>query len=313
VSALIDALQVEDGRLAMEMDSALEALTGKTYYGDASLWARWWIANKEKFLRELAEGKTPAALAGEEAKKAEAHKGAATTSFYGIQTASKRIIFVLDHSGSMQEQTDPKAGGAPSPPPQATGQGEGEKEKGREDSGDRFKPKDNTKVEIAKSELKKAIAGLPEDASFTILFYNHEIEVYSATMITAGKPAKEKAYSYIDGKVPAGNTNIHDALKAAFDIVMPDRGVPGGAGGGPSLTGEGAARKSNKGGADTIFFLTDGKPTTGKILDPAGILAAVATWNETRRIQIHCVGIGDHDKDFLRKLAEGNGGTYVGK
>jgi hypothetical protein len=328
IGALIQALQCEDGRLAMEMDAALEALTGKTYYGDASLWARWWATNKDKILQEVAEGKTPE-IVKEAEKKEEGHKGAMTTSFYGIETASKRIIFVLDHSGSMQQVTNPKAGGAPAPPPQVTGQGADEKGEKKDDGGDRFKPKDNTRIEIAKSELKKAIAGLPEDASFTIIFYHHEIEVYSPTMIAATKAAKEKAYAYIDGKTPAGNTNIHDALKAAFDIKMPDRGVPGG-GGGAQVTGGPSARKADKGGADTIFFLTDGKPTTGKIMDPAGILAAVATWNETRRIQIHCIGIGDQDaeqggggggggrddkadRDFLRKLAEQNGGTYVGK
>ena len=64
---------------------------------------------------------------------------------------------------------------------------------------------------------------------------------------------------------------------------------------------------------DTIFFLTDGKPTAGKIQDPNQILDQVKEWNRTARVKIHAIGIGDHDKEFMAKLAKIGGGTYVAK
>ena len=42
-------------------------------------------------------------------------------------------------------------------------------------------------------------------------------------------------------------------------------------------------------------------------------LAAVRLWNAMRKIQIHTVGVGDHDKDFLQRLAKQNNGTYVAR
>ncbi len=307
VGPLIQALALEDGRLTLEIDGALQALTGKTYYGDANLWRRWWAVNKESFERKVREAEQSGS-AGDlgEAASRDGHGGghgggAVTTSFYGIKTASKRIVFVLDISGSMREEAS-VTGGESSP--QVTGGP-------ANGPGSRFRPKDDTKIEVAKCELKKAIANLPDDAHFNIVFYHHDVEVYRKKMVGAGEMAKKAAYAYIDGKTPAGNTNIHDSLMQAFDIVMPAT-VKRAKAGGVQVTG-GPAKKVTRGGVDTIFFLTDGKPTAGKLVEPEAILAAVKDWNVTRRIQIHTVGVGEHDASFLQRLAEQNGGTYVRK
>ncbi|MHC4779845.1 MAG: hypothetical protein ACYTFG_14820 [Planctomycetota bacterium] len=310
VGALVDALQVEDGRLTLEIDDALKMLTGKRYYGDAELWARWWAVNKEKFEKEIASGKAPAsapAAQGEGAAGAGGHKGPqATVSFYGIKTASKRIIFILDISGSMREKAKTE-GGPSKAPPTVTGGGA----HGNPDPAARFKPKDDTKIEVAKCELKRAICNLKEDAVFNIVFYNHEVEVYKKGVVKATKGNKEAAYRFVDGKQPAGNTNIHDSLKKGFDITMPEKGGKDRRSAGAQVTGRGAKKAVTRGGVDTVFFLTDGKPTAGQIVEPRAILAAVRLWNGTRKIQLHTIGIGDHDTDFLSKLASQNGGTYV--
>lgn len=312
VGALIDALQLEDGRLTLEMDGALQELTGKTYYGDAELWARWWAANKEKFLAEVTAGKAPNKEAeqggapGAPADPADpaggGHKGAAaTTSFYGIKTASKRIIFILDISGSMTQKSTLPGG---KPAPKVTGGA------GHDDPASKFKPKDDTKMEIAKCELKRAIGNLPDDALFNIIFYNHEVEVWRPKMTEATDRNKEVAYHYIDSRDATSQTNIHDALQAAFDINMKERGRVGRV----QTTGKKKV-KVTRGGVDTIFFLTDGSPTSGKIVVPGAILQAVRLWNETRKIQIHTVGVGvDNNpmaQKFLAQLAQQNDGTYV--
>ncbi len=64
--------------------------------------------------------------------------------------------------------------------------------------------------------------------------------------------------------------------------------------------------------ADTIFFMTDGTPTAGKLLDPDRILETVAEWNRTAQLTIHTVAVGDEcDAKFLEKLARENGGQFV--
>ena len=63
---------------------------------------------------------------------------------------------------------------------------------------------------------------------------------------------------------------------------------------------------------DTIFFLTDGKATEGRLTENDAILREVRRLNRTGQIKIHSIGVGYlHDKKFLTALAEQNGGDYV--
>ena len=71
--------------------------------------------------------------------------------------------------------------------------------------------------------------------------------------------------------------------------------------------------KAYKVNFDTIFFLTDGSPTSGKTTDTAEILAEVERWNKAKRIKVHCVGIGPHNSVFLQRLASQTGGEYTAR
>jgi uncharacterized protein YegL len=94
---------------------------------------------------------------------------------------------------------------------------------------------------------------------------------------------------------PSGGTNVHDALETAFQMA------------GSNVDG-----KNYLSSIDTIYFMTDGTPTAGKLVKPDEILAAVRGWNRLTRITIHCVGVGDEcDVKFLEQLAKESGGTFV--
>lgn len=198
-----------------------------------------------------------------------------TMSFFGITTKSKNVLFVLDISGSMNEPAN-------APATVDSGPGVG------------ISPKGNRKIDVARAELHRAISLLPKDAVFNLIFYSTDIKIFSPSSLKADEAAKTKARKYIDTLNPDGGTNIHDALEKAFHFLKKD------------------AENYDK-GADTIFFLTDGKPTVGKILAPDKILARVREWNKDRRIRVHAIGVGDHDKDLMKHLAEDNGGTYVAR
>ena len=62
---------------------------------------------------------------------------------------------------------------------------------------------------------------------------------------------------------------------------------------------------------DTIFFLSDGRPSTGKFIDTDDILRDVAEANSLRKIVIHTLAIGEFEKDFMKRLAAQNGGVFV--
>ena len=62
--------------------------------------------------------------------------------------------------------------------------------------------------------------------------------------------------------------------------------------------------------ADTIFVLTDGIPSEGRFRTESEIVKAVRRLNQTRRIAIHTVSVGQ-DSPLLERLARENGGHYV--
>jgi len=63
--------------------------------------------------------------------------------------------------------------------------------------------------------------------------------------------------------------------------------------------------------ADTMFFLSDGKPTAGVLIDTRDIEVAIADINRFRKVVIHTLSIGNFSNGFLRNLAQSNGGVFV--
>jgi hypothetical protein len=150
------------------------------------------------------------------------------------------------------------------------------------------------KIAVAKRELLSAIAMLDPHKTFNVVVFGHVVVPYRTEMLAATPVEKERAKTFVTELAPSGGTNIHDVLETGF-----------------RMAGWAADRKNYPAMVDTIYFLTDGKPTAGKIQDPERILQTVAEWNRTARITIHCIGMGDHDPAFLTRLATESGGQYV--
>ena len=108
---------------------------------------------------------------------------------------------------------------------------------------------------------------------------------------------RKEALDYVGALEGAAGTNIYSALEKAMDI-----------------SGVKAGSAWNKPAFDTIFFLTDGRATVGLTTDTEQILSFVRERNATAGIVIHTIGLsGAQDADLLRRLAEENGGQYVGR
>ena len=66
---------------------------------------------------------------------------------------------------------------------------------------------------------------------------------------------------------------------------------------------------------NTIYFLSDGAPTMGKITEPQGILDRIREINAERKVKIHTIGfhLDPGAASLMRRLAEENHGDFVEK
>ena len=62
---------------------------------------------------------------------------------------------------------------------------------------------------------------------------------------------------------------------------------------------------------DTVLFLTDGNANRGPLRTAESLLEAVRLWRYPLDVVIHCVGLGEQDRELLRGLARETGGAYA--
>jgi len=259
VDLLVARMAKEPGRLRDDIVAALYRLTGKRMDPDPEPWRRWWDKAREAW--------TPPMVVKAKDSDSKDGKGEGVY-FYGIRTSSKRIVFCIDFSGSMDFPLDGRDGKKP------------------------------PRIERAKKELYQAMAGLKEDAHFSIIVYSSGVSAWKkGRMMAATIKNKQAGRKYIERRKPEGATNIYDALNKSLDIARP---VPL------------KKQKDDNPTADTIFFLTDGQPSHGRIVDPHQILKEITKRNESLGVIIHTIGVSkDQNRGFLLNLAKQNGGRYV--
>ncbi len=252
IEPLLRLLQDGEAEVVAAGQTSLNALTGENHGTDYAKWRAWWNGAKKTWK----PSGPPTAAVADAAKKG-------GTGFYGIETKSLRIMYVLDRSGSMTANDAGKEG--------------------------------KTRMQAAREELIRAIRALPDDATFNLIFYNHAYEVWNKAMMPANKDNKSAAIAWVEAVDAAGNTNLFDPLERAFE-----------------LAGRGAFDKAYGVDLDTIFFMSDGQPNRGRIIDPKEILKEVKRMNSLKKVKVHTIGVGDgQDEEFMRGLAELTGGQYV--
>jgi len=277
VPHLIGALAKAEGRDVDDLREALVRLTGKKYPGVAAAWEQWWAVAGESFRGPKDPGYDPATAGGGGAS--DAAEGGNRVSFYGIETRSERMLFVLDFSGSMHFEGSEAV-------------------------------KNRKKIDILYEEMRRTLAGLPDGSKFNMVGFSSDVRVWKKGGASRDQKTSKEAMEWIEKQKVVGSTNIYDALETCFRMM----GVGA------------AADKRYEPAYDTVFFMTDGVPTSGKVTDKTQILGEVRRWNEGRKIRIHVVGMGgkrkttrgpggvpekDIDNEFLEKLAAEHGGQCV--
>jgi hypothetical protein len=238
IDALVGLLGQIDGEVYGNVVQYLSALTNLPYGDDVNAWKLWWQKHKSDFTlgKPSAKGAAAEAAAGPQRPY----------SYYGLPVRGRRLVFVVDVSGSMA----------------------------------------GPRLAMARRELSNVIGKLPPTSEFSIVAFDHRVTVWQPKLVPASPANKDAATQYIGHLQPGGSTDTYDALDAAFHFD-----------------------------AEAIYFLTDGKPTCGRVVDPAKIAALAMQANRSRRLSIYTIGIapgppGSLFDTFLKTLAEQNYGSY---
>ncbi len=275
IDPLIDGLRKAEGRVKADFNAALAAITGVDKHGDAAVWREWFDRNREA----VVTGK----YQPEPAEKPRSDQGGGTT-FYGLPVTSRNMVFVIDASMSMKHPSQWKP-----------------------DLGEKKLPGDvvlggDLKIDVAKYELKKVLAMLPDGAEFNIVFFHRDVDVFSPVMVKLNKEVRPKAFAWIDGLQLVLMTNIYEGVKRGFSF------------GGSGPAEKASPRATVIKGADTMYLLSDGQPTTG-IKDTNEFCRAVAELNRVQKMTIHTVAIEPTPGSgrFLQRVAQENGGQYAAR
>ena len=274
-------------------------------------------------------------LNGEQPDKGELHE---RPSFLGIEAEGRNICYLIDMSDSMLVPLTPRE----KEDLKITGAGEGKPADAKPDHNiDDALPWDkiNTRFDAAREFLKLSLKQLAADQSFCVLWFGTNAGMLDACtgMQKATPKHIEKVIAELDtikihppreGRPDGelrGMTNMHGAFHRAFKV-----------------RGKGLAKEYEyvdwstfEQGCDTIFLLSDGKqnwadwaandssdgqeagdPEAGKIVGKADVLYYYGPYvhghhmlddirrlNMFRKVEIHCVGIGEAEEGTLRAIA----------
>jgi uncharacterized protein with von Willebrand factor type A (vWA) domain len=198
-------------------------------------------------------------------------------SFFGVPLDNAQdVVFVLDRSGSMSGVATGFSG-------QAVGMSKMQSlvaglgaDIANAVAGDPLA----SKLDAAKAELVRTISAMPDGTSFNVIFFDHEINAFSRSMVTLHPGTRAGVLAFIAGIKPGGSTAAVPALELAYEIR--------------------AAR---------IVLLSDGLANTG---GGADTLLERAREQMTMGVRFDTVGIGlDQDLDLMQKLAGESGGVAL--
>ncbi len=159
------------------------------------------------------------------------------------------------------------------------------------------------KAELATLEIAASLASLDPRTLINVYFFRTAASSWKPEMIPASPKNVEAALRRIAAEQPKGDfgrkayrTNYIDVLRMVLDEKAGDPPSPA-FGNTP----------------DTIFFLTDGKPTVGDITEPEILLSWFAERNRFARMHFNVITFGSQETNdrFLGRLATENGGKFV--
>jgi hypothetical protein len=196
--------------------------------------------------------------------------------FYGLGVPEGRVAFVVDTSGSMGEAVGGK-----------------KLLEYIKSAGHLSDTAIRTRLDLAVAELAHAVSNMKDRSSVAVISFSSEDLWQTKGFETVTPDLRAKIGERVHRLSAGGSTNVYAGLHAAFHPTGKPR---------PQDVTE---------GPDTIFLLTDGNPSSGRLTEFDDLRDEVLAWNLGRAIRIHCVNVGDTNARLLRGLAYGTGGTVV--
>jgi hypothetical protein len=296
VEPLIQRLIKEDGRLVPDIAEALANLTGQEIGPKPDEWLKWWgQQDKTTYIIPTPEG--IAFLRGKKSLKSgqgqgwEFVKSGVATNYNGIQTASRQMIFVIDCSGSMEALVT-------------------EKERFEAGNYPGF-----SRMAICKTELARTIERLDANVRFNIIWFATDVGMWKKSLQPANILNKSAAKDWVMRLEPIGGSSKEDLASVGLaGAANLDKGKTNTFGAIKTALGVNDLRTQDqnyKVEADTVFFLSDGRPTAGEYVDADDILREIKAINELRKVVLHTIAIGEFQKEFMKRLADQNGGVFV--
>ncbi|MHC4732814.1 MAG: HEAT repeat domain-containing protein, partial [Planctomycetota bacterium] len=173
VPALIAQLEQEQmKRIKRAIGETLFKLTGQSYLDLAEVWVRWW--------QEYGEGFVVPAEAPERKARKEGRRTVAT--FYGVPVESDRVVFVLDHSGSMGSR--------------------------RTEGG--------TEFDKAVTETLEVAAKLESGSKLNVILFESAVTRWKKGLVPVTRRSRAALKGYLRKKGERGGTNLYDALEMAL-------------------------------------------------------------------------------------------------
>lgn len=185
IDAIIRRLAKEEGRMRRECCDALFRLTGQVFPPDPEAWEKWWAQAKTGF-KPLGTGDLWRLQQEEETRRL---TQATKNTFYGMRIVSHRVVFIIDVSGSMNEETRSPYLGKPGEP----------------------------RMEVAKRELIKCIDALDKDALFNIVVFSSGVDRWLDQGVAQSKDRERgEAKTFVSRLGANGGTNLYGSLESAF-------------------------------------------------------------------------------------------------
>jgi len=164
-----------DGQLSFEIEKQLANVKEFDFQDDPKRFEAWQKSRESKKI-SLVSG-------GSESEARERLALGQSKQYYGIDIEAKRMMFIIDNSGSMNEV---EAG--------------------------------MTRLHRAKYELTRAIELLPNDAEFAIVFYSTAVHPWKHKLVTATAENKREAIVFIDRLGYGNRTNTYGALRQSIEF-----------------------------------------------------------------------------------------------
>ena len=180
VDFLVDRMEQSDGQLKFETAMNLQRVTGQKFGGIAQDWRNWWKENRESHVfASRMDPEQPVAL---KVPPRPIEWDEPRPSFYGMTIYAKRVVFIIDRSGSMNSSV----GG-------------------------------ETRLQRAQQELHRAINALNEYDHFNVVAFSDRMDVFSRRLLKATQENKVEGIRFGYGLEPNGGTACYEPLKMGLE------------------------------------------------------------------------------------------------